>query len=241
MQGGHMQIYPSMTIYARNVVGLYRGNTDDMMVYTNNPMDVVDDLANQGVTHLHLVDMDSVLTGRLDTGIIEKIKTETPIRIQVGGGVRNMVAVEKYINAGADRVIIGNGAIKNDAFIKEAVKEYQDKITVAIDIKDGLLSLPGTNDRNAPKAVDFARKMSALGVRNLICTDVIRAGKLNGIKSEVYEGLRKSLDVNLIASGGVASLADVLKLRSLKLQGVIIGRAYYDGAVYIREAIRLAR
>lgn len=235
-----MLIYPSIDLYEGKVVGLYRGDYDNLRVYYFDPMEVVDEFIVQRANSLNLVDLQAYRTGRIDTDQLKRIKSETSLFVQVGGGVRNMGIADRYISAGADRVVIGSAALRNEGFVREAVSEFHDKIAVAIDIKDGFIAPQGHTEKHAPNALEFALRMQDYGVETLICTDMNNAGTLRGVDRELFQMFSDRLDVRIIASGGVSSLEDILDLQSANMYGAIVGKAYYDGAIYIKEAIRIA-
>ena len=163
------------------------------------------------------------------------------MRARAGGGVRDMTVVEEYLSAGAGRVILGTAAVENEDFLKNAVKEYGERIAVGADVKDGAVAIKGWLERSALGLREFLLNMQGLGVKTVICTDISRDGAMRGTNLELYAELSKLLDVQIVASGGVSGLEDVRALRALDLYGAIIGKAYYTGAIDLREAIEVAK
>ena len=151
-----------------------------------------------------------------------------------------MAVVERYLDAGIDRVILGTAAVTDPTFLREAVKTYGEKIAVGVDIKDGKVAIKGWTEKSALDAVDFCRDLQALGVKTIICTDISRDGAMQGTNRALYGELSKTLALNIVASGGVSTIEDVKALRALELYGAIIGKAYYTGAIDLREAIGAA-
>ena len=237
-----MIIFPAIDLVSGKAVRLLKGDYDKMTVYSDNPLEIALDFKNQGATHIHLVDLEGAKDGT--TPNLETIKTiikGAGLFTEVGGGIRNMETVEKYISAGVDRVILGTAAVKDPEFLKEAVSKYGDKISVGVDIKDGFVAIKGWVEKSEYSFLDFCKKMVDTGVTTLICTDISKDGAMQGTNHELYKTLSENFGVNITASGGVSSIDDVKRLRKLDLYGAIIGKAYYTNAISLKEAIEVAK
>lgn len=237
-----MIIYPAIDLYEGKAVRLFKGDYARMTVYNENPVAVAMDFKAQGATHIHLVDLEgakSGLTPNLDT--VCAIKKTAGLFCEIGGGIRSMDVVERYLNAGIDRVILGTAAVTDEAFLRTAVETCGEKIAVGIDIKDGFVAIKGWTEKSQEKAMRFCAKMQQLGVKTLICTDISRDGAMQGANHGLYQELAEKFAINIIASGGVSSLEDVRTLAAMDIHGAIIGKAYYTGAVDLKEAIEVAK
>ncbi|MBQ6701952.1 MAG: 1-(5-phosphoribosyl)-5-[Clostridia bacterium] len=237
-----MIIFPAIDLFDGKAVRLFKGDYNQMTVYSNNPIEIAMDFLNAGATHIHLVDLEGAKDGttpNLET--ICKIKNETNLFCEVGGGIRSEEVIEKYINAGLDRVILGTAAVTNPDFAKKAAEKYGEKIAIGVDIKDGYVAVKGWTEKSNLDAFDFCRQMQSFGIKTLICTDISKDGAMLGTNHELYEKLRKNFDMQIIASGGVSSIDDVKKLAENKTYGAIIGKAYYTKAINLSEAIEVAK
>lgn len=237
-----MLIFPAIDLYEGKAVRLFQGDYNKMTVYHENPLEVALDFQEKGATCIHMVDLEGAKTGTvLNLDTVKKVAENTDLFLEIGGGIRNLDTVSKYLSAGADRVILGTAAVKDEAFLLEAVKTYQDKIAVGIDVKDGKVAIRGWTELSDVDAFEFCKKMEQFGVKTVICTDISKDGAMKGPGLEMYQKLSKSFSLNLIASGGVSSLEDVKKLSELGLYGAIVGKAYYTGAIDLKEAIEAAK
>lgn len=237
-----MIIYPAIDLFEGKAVRLLKGDYSRMTVYNEDPAAVAMDFKAQGASHIHLVDLEGARTGMTpNLKTVCAIKKATGLFCEIGGGVRSMEVIAQYISAGIDRVILGTAAVTNIEFLTESVGKYGEKIAVGIDIKDGYVAIKGWTEKSEEKAMDFAEKMQKLGVKTLICTDISRDGAMQGTNHELYKNLSDQFDMQIIASGGVSSLEDVKKLAALDIHGAIIGKAYYTGAINIKEAIGVAK
>lgn len=237
-----MLIYPAIDLFDGKAVRLFKGDYAQMTVYNDNPASVAADFKKSGATHIHLVDLEGAKSGttpNLDT--VCKIKKETGLFCEVGGGIRSIDVIERYINAGVDRVILGTAAVTNPDFAAEAADKYGDKIAVGADIKDGFVAVKGWTEKSELTAMNFCLDMQKKGISTLICTDISKDGAMMGTNLELYRELSRTLKMQIIASGGVSSIEDVKRLREMELYGAIIGKAYYTGAVSIAEAIEVAK
>lgn len=237
-----MIIFPAIDLYEGKAVRLLKGDYDKMTVYSDNPASVAAEFCNMGATHIHLVDLEGAKNGATpNIETVRKIKAECGLFAEIGGGVRSMETVETYIGAGIDRVILGTAAVTDEKFLVDAVKEYGGRIAVGADIKDGRVAIKGWTEKSEYSCFDFFDKMQKIGVETVICTDVSKDGAMQGTSVELYRELSEKFSINICASGGVSSTDDVRRLRSLDLYGAIIGKAYYAGAVSLKEAIEVAK
>ena len=237
-----MIIFPVIDLYEGKAVRLLKGDYDKMTVYSDNPASVAAEFRNMGATHIHLVDLEGAKNGTTpNIETVRKIKAECGLFAEIGGGVRSMETVETYIGAGIDRVILGTAAVTDEKFLVDAVKEYGGRIAVGADIKDGRIAIKGWTEKSEYSCFDFFGKMQKIGVETVICTDVSKDGAMQGTNVELYRELSEKFSINICASGGVSSIDDVRRLRSLDLYGAIIGKAYYTGAVSLKEAIEVAK
>ena len=237
-----MLIFPAIDLYDGRAVRLFKGDYDQMTVYSDNPEEIALDFKNSGAKWVHIVDLEGAKTGdtpNLDT--ILKIKDTCGLCVEVGGGIRNMAVVDRYLSAGVDRVILGTSAVSNPDFVKEATDKYGEKIAVGVDIKDGFVAIKGWTEKSEFEAFDFCERMQSLGVTTLICTDISKDGAMLGTNHELYQELSKRFDMQIIASGGVSTIDDVKKLAKLDIYGAIIGKAYYTKAIDIADAIEVAK
>ena len=237
-----MFIYPAIDLYEGKAVRLYKGDYDRMTVYSDHPPEIAKAFAAAGAGHIHLVDLEGAKKGspaNLET--IEKIIAGTDLFVEVGGGIRTMQTVDAYLSIGVDRVILGTAAVENPAFLEGALAKYGEKIAVGVDLKDGYAAIKGWTEKSGLTAEGFFDKMQALGVKTVICTDISRDGAMKGTNRELYRELSEKYSIDLIASGGVSSMEDVKALREMNLHGAIIGKAYYIGAIDLKEAVEVAK
>ena len=237
-----MLIYPAIDLFEGKAVRLFKGDYAQMTVYSDNPPEIALDFKNSGATHIHIVDLEGAKSGttpNFDT--VCAIKNTAGLFCEVGGGIRSMNTIDKYISAGIDRVILGTAAVTEEGFVEEAVKKYGDKIAVGIDIKDGYVAIKGWTEKSQLTAFDFCEKMQAIGVKTLICTDISKDGAMQGTNHSLYSELMDKFDMQIIASGGVSSIDDIKKLTDINMYGAIIGKAYYTGAVNLKDAIEVAK
>lgn len=237
-----MQIYPAIDLFERKAVRLYKGDYAQMTVYNDNPVEVALDFQRKGAGCIHLVDLEGAKSGETPNyDAVCAIKKATGLFCEIGGGIRSMDVVERYLNAGIDRVILGTAAVTDETFLRAAVEQYGEKIAVGIDIKDGFVAIRGWTEKSEQNAMDFCGKMQNLGVMTLICTDISKDGAMQGANHGLYQILSERFSMKIIASGGVSSMEDVKKLAAMHIHGAIIGKAYYTGAIDLREAIEVAK
>lgn len=237
-----MLIFPAVDLYAGKVVRLFKGDYAQMTVYGENPPAVAEEFKRCGAEWMHIVDLEGAKDGttpNFDT--VLAIKERGGLRCEIGGGIRTMETIERYVSGGMDRVILGTAAVTEPGFVEKAIARYGDKIAVGIDIRDGFVAIKGWTEKSAYTAVEFGRQMRDVGVQTLICTDISRDGAMRGTNHELYRMLMEELKLQIIASGGVSSISDVARLKEAGLYGAIIGKAYYNGAVRLDEAIEVAK
>lgn len=237
-----MILFPAIDLYEGKAVRLYKGDYARMTVYSEHPEEIARDFAACGATHVHLVDLEGARSGEtpnLDT--VLRIRESSGLFCEIGGGIRSMETVRRYLEAGLDRVILGTAAVEDEAFLNEAVRQYGGRIAVGADVRDGMIAVRGWTEKSAAGLMDFCRKMEGIGVETLICTDISRDGAMRGTNREMYRELSEKLGIRITASGGVSSLEDVESLRRMNLYGAIIGKAYYTGDIDLKKAIEVAR
>lgn len=237
-----MIILPAIDLLGRKAVRLLKGDYNQVTVYSDSPLEVAEKFKSLGATHIHMVDLDGAKYGTApNMDIVAEVAENTGLFVEIGGGIRSMETVKKYIDAGISRVILGTAAICDEDFLKEAVRTYGEKIAVGADVKDGKIAVKGWLEQSDVTLDEFFLKMQDLGVKNIICTDISRDGAMRGTNLELYRELSAKYSLDITASGGVSSIEDVKRLREMNLYGAIIGKAYYTGAVDLKEAIEVAR
>ena len=237
-----MVLYPAIDLVGGKAVRLYKGDYAQMTVYSDDPVSVAKDFQAAGAKHIHLVDLEGAKSGKpenLET--IQRILAETDLFVEVGGGIRNMETVETYLSAGVNRVILGTAAVTDPAFLETALAKYAEKIAVGVDLKDGFVAIKGWTETSTQTADAFFSYMQSVGVRTCICTDISRDGAMKGTNRELYRELSQKYAIELIASGGVSSMEDIRALAEMNLHGAIIGKAYYIGAIDLKEAVEVVK
>lgn len=237
-----MIIYPAIDLFDGKAVRLFKGDFAQMTVYSENPPEIAEDFKSKGAAHIHVVDLEGAKNGETPNfETVLAIKEKTNLFCEVGGGIRNMETVDRYLSAGIDRIILGTAAVTEEGFAEECVQKYGDKIAVGIDIKDGFVAIKGWTEKSSLTAMDFVRKMQSVGVKTLICTDISKDGAMQGTNHSLYRKLMENFNIQIIASGGVSSIDDVKRLTDANMYGAIIGKAYYTGAIDLAEAIEVAK
>jgi len=237
-----MKIFPAIDLYEGKAVRLLRGAYDQMTVYSNNPIEVAQAFEAAGAEFLHTVDLEgakSGLTPNLD--LIRRFAAETSLTVQVGGGIRTLETADTYLSAGVGRVILGTAAVTDEAMLRSAVDKWGERIAVGADLKDGYVAIRGWTEKSELRWEDFFEKLEQYGVRTVICTDISRDGAMQGANRGLYAEIQSRFRMDLIASGGVSSIEDIRALKAQNLYGAIIGKAYYTGAIDLREAIEVAK
>ena len=237
-----MNVFPAIDLYDKKAVRLYKGDYNQMTVYSERPWEIAIDFEAKGAKFIHVVDLEGAKTGETpNLEIVKKIAESTNLFLEIGGGIRDMKTVETYLSNGASRVILGTSAVNDEAFLTEAVSKYGEKIAVGADVKDGYIAIKGWIEKSEYDAFDFCGKMQKIGVKTIICTDISKDGAMKGANHELYKSLSEKFDMQIVASGGVSSIEDVKKLRALDIYGAIIGKAYYTGAIDLAEALALTK
>ena len=219
-----------------------KGDYENMTVYSDNPIEIARDFENCGCTHIHMVDLEGARDGTTpNLSIVEQVANQTSLFVEIGGGIRHMQTVERYFGVGVSRVILGTAAVNDEAFLRTAVAKYGDKITVGADVKDGYIAIKGWLETSAIALEEFLQKMEEIGVKNIICTDISKDGAMKGTNLALYKSLSEKFRLDITASGGVSSMEDICRLRQMDLYGAIIGKAYYTGAIDLKEALEAAK
>ena len=237
-----MIIFPAIDLFDGKAVRLYKGDYDNMTIYSEQPLKVARDFEAQGATHIHMVDLEGAKDGTTpNLSIVSQIASETSLFVEIGGGIRSMETVEAYLSNGVSRVILGTAALNDEAFLRQAVETYGERIAVGADVRDGYIAIKGWLETSACRLEDFLSRMQSIGVKTVICTDISRDGAMRGTNLALYRSLSEQFGMQIVASGGVSSMEDVRALREMELYGAIIGKAYYTGAISLREAIEVAK
>ena len=237
-----MKIFPAIDLFDGKAVRLLRGRYEDMTIYSEDPPAIGRDFAAAGAEYIHIVDLEGAKDGttpNFDT--VCRIKAASGCFCEIGGGIRSEAVIEKYLDAGIDRVILGTAAVTDRAFLEEAVDRWGEQIAVGIDLKDGCVAIKGWTEKTQITAEEFCGQMQDLGVKTIIVTDISKDGAMKGTNHELYEELSGRFGMQLVASGGVSTIDDVKRLTARGLYGAIIGKAYYTGAIDLREAIEAAK
>lgn len=237
-----MKIFPAIDLYEKKAVRLFKGDYAQMTVFNDNPVAVALDFKAKGAKYLHVVDLEGAKTGAPEQfDAVAKLAKESGLFLEIGGGVRNMETIEQYFEAGASRVILGTAAVTDESFLKAALEKYGEKIAVGADVSDGKIAIRGWLEKSELGIFEFLTKMEALGVKTVICTDVSKDGAMKGANHALYKEIKAKFNLELIASGGVSSMEDIKALSEAGVDGAIIGKAYYIGALDLEEAIKVAR
>ena len=237
-----MKLFPAIDLYDGKAVRLFKGDYDQMTIYSENPIEIARDFEEKGANYIHLVDLEGAKDGTTpNLHIVKQIANETSLFTEIGGGIRSMDTVKAYLENGVDRVILGTAAVNNPDFLKEAVETYGERIAVGVDVKDGYVAIKGWVEKSQYTCFEFCEMMQDLGVKTLICTDISKDGAMQGTNRELYKELSEKFHMDITASGGVSTLEDVKALRALDLYGAIIGKAYYIGAIDLCEALEAAK
>ena len=235
-----MKIFPAIDIKDKKCVRLLKGDFDKKTEYKMSPVEQASKYKDHGFKNLHIVDLDGALTGEIvNLDIIKDIVSKFNLKVEVGGGIRNLESIQKYNNAGADKIILGSAAIKDKKFLKEACEKFPNKIALGLDAKDGYLSVSGWKENSNQLTLDYLKEVNDYGVSRLIYTDINRDGMK---QSPNFEETSKVADISncpVIISGGVSSINDIKKAKSLKnIEGIIVGKAIYDGDIKLEELVK---
>ncbi|MBQ7769709.1 MAG: 1-(5-phosphoribosyl)-5-[Clostridia bacterium] len=237
-----MKIFPAIDLYGGKAVRLYKGDYAQMTVYSDDPVSVARDFERQGAKYIHVVDLEGAKIGKpAHLDVVERIAKETDLFIEIGGGIRDMETVEKYLSVGANRVILGTAAVTDETFLRAALAAHGEKIAVGADIADGRIAIRGWLEKSEYTTETFFDKMQSLGVKTVICTDISKDGAMKGTNRALYKELGEKYTIDIVASGGVSTLDDVAALAAAGTYGAIIGKAYYIGAIDLEKAIQVAK
>ncbi len=237
-----MLIFPAIDLYGGKAVRLYKGDYAQMTVYSENPIEVARDFEAAGAAWIHMVDLEGARDGTTpNLSVVADIAQNTSLKVEIGGGIRSMETVKTYVDAGVSRVILGTAAVKDPDFLKAALAAYGEKIAVGVDIKDGKVAIKGWLETAEYDAMTFCEKMQKLGVKTIISTDISKDGAMQGANHGLYREMAERFDMQIVASGGVSSMEDVTRLHALNIYGAIIGKAYYTGAISLKEAIEVSK
>lgn len=237
-----MKLFPAIDLVQGKAVRLFKGDYAQMTVYSDDPVSVACGFKAAGAEYMHMVDLEGARDGgtpNFDT--VAAAIRESGLQVEIGGGIRSMDVIEKYLNAGAFRVILGTAAVTDRAFLKQAVGRYGSRVAVGVDVKDGFVAIKGWRETSRDTLEGFCAELQALGVDTVICTDISRDGAMQGTNRALYRKLSETYSMRFIASGGVSSLEDVRALRDMGLYGAILGKALYTGAVDLKQAIEEAK
>ena len=237
-----MIILPAIDMYDKKAVRLFKGDYSKMTVYSDNPIEIALDFKRCGAEFIHLVDLEGAKDGTTpNIDVVEKIIKETGLKVEIGGGIRSKETLERYLSIGVSRVILGTAAVTDREFLLWAVKNFGEKIAVGADIKDGFVAIKGWLEKSEIRCEEFFLDMENIGVKTIICTDISKDGAMQGTNRNLYKELSQKFSIDIVASGGVSSLDDIMALKEMQLYGAIVGKAYYIKAIDLEEAIRLSR
>ena len=237
-----MKLFPAIDLFDKKAVRLYKGNYDEMTVYSEDPVSVAFDFKACGAEYIHVVDLEGAKDGTTpNIDVVSAIAKQTGLFVEIGGGIRSMDVLDKYFASGVSRAIIGTAAVNDEEFLKAAIAKYGDKIAVGADVKDGYIAIKGWVEKSEYTLDDFFKKMQEMGVKTIICTDISKDGAMRGTNLAMYAELSKKYSLDIIASGGVSSMEDIKALAKMKMYGAIIGKAYYTGAIDLSSALEVSR
>jgi len=235
-----MKIFPAIDIKDKKCVRLIKGDFDNKTEYKISPIEQAGKYKDYGFKNLHIVDLDGALTGKtVNLDIIQDIVAKYDLNIEIGGGVRNFDSIQKYTDIGVEKVILGSAAIKDKNFLKQACKKFPNKIALGLDTKDSFLSLSGWKENSNQLVLDFLKEVNNYGVSRLIYTDINRDGMKQSPNFEETLKIARISNCPVIISGGVSSIDDIKKAKSLKnIEGIIVGKAIYDGDIKLEELVK---
>ena len=235
-----MKIFPAIDIKDKKCVRLVKGDFDKKTEYELSPIEQAEKYKDHGFKNLHIVDLDGALTGEIvNLDIIQDIVGKFNLKVEVGGGIRNSDSIQKYIDAGVEKVILGSGAIKDKNFLKEACKKFQNHIALGLDAKDGYLSVSGWKENSNQLTLDYLKEINDYGVSRLIYTDINRDGMKQSPNFNETAKVAEMSKCPVIISGGVSSIDDIKKAKNLKnVEGIVVGKAIYDGDIKLEELVK---
>ena len=233
-----MVLFPAIDILSGKAVRLYKGDYNAVTVYSERPWEFAEDFVDKGCSAIHIVDLDGAKSGEtVNIDTVKRIAAVKGLYSEIGGGIRNMETVSRYLEAGVDRVILGTAALNDPSFLKNALREYGDRIAVGVDLKDGKVAVKGWLETLNKDGIEFLKELEDLGVEGVIVTDISRDGALKGTNLDLYGRIKEEVSLKVTASGGVSTIEDIVALKSMGLYGAIIGKAYYTGAIKLKEAL----
>ncbi|MDR0951874.1 MAG: 1-(5-phosphoribosyl)-5-[(5-phosphoribosylamino)methylideneamino]imidazole-4-carboxamide isomerase [Oscillospiraceae bacterium] len=236
-----MDIYPAIDLRGGRVVRLFQGDYDKMTVYSDSPLDAARSFQNAGASFLHMVDLDGAKDGTTPNfEAVRRIAAESGLKVEIGGGVRSLETIKKYVDAGVFRVIIGTAAVTQPELLSAALQLYGEKIAVGVDLRDGEVAIHGWTRGSGRDCFEFCAELEKKGVKTVICTDISRDGAMTGPNVGLYRRLSEGFRMDFIASGGVSELADISALRETGVSGAIVGKALYTGKINIQQALKEA-
>ena len=235
-----MKIFPAIDIKDKECVRLVKGDFDNKTEYEMSPVDQAGKYKDHGFKNLHIVDLDGALTGEtVNLNIIQEIVGKFDLKVEVGGGIRNLHSIQKYINTGVEKIILGSAAIKDKFFLKEACEKFPNKIALGLDAKDGYLSVSGWKEKSNQLALDYLKEVNDYGFSRLIYTDINRDGMKQSPNFDETLKIAEISNCPVVISGGVSSIDDILKAKNLKnAEGIIVGKAIYDGDIKLEELVK---
>ncbi len=237
-----MLLFPAIDLYDHKVVRLLKGDYQKMTVYSEDPVATARGIEADGGRWLHLVDLEGAKDGTTPNfDVVAAICQETKLQVEIGGGIRSLEMIERYLNAGVARVILGTKAVTDEDFLRDAVGRWGDRIAVGVDAKDGRVAVKGWVEVLDVDMFDFLWKLRSLGVKTAIVTDISKDGAMKGTNLPLYERLSRLDGIDITASGGVSTLEDIRALRDMGLYGAILGKAMYNGAIDLKDALAVAR
>ena len=237
-----MLLFPAIDLYDHKVVRLLKGDYQKMTVYSEDPVATARGIEADGGRWLHLVDLEGAKDGTTPNfDVVAAICQETKLQVEIGGGIRSLEMIERYLNAGVARVILGTKAVTDENFLRDAVRRWGDRIAVGVDAKDGKVAVKGWVEVLDVDMFDFLWKLRSIGVKTAIVTDISKDGAMKGTNLPLYERLSRLDGIDITASGGVSTLEDIRALRDMGLYGAILGKAMYNGAIDLKDALAVAR
>lgn len=237
-----MILLPAIDLYEGKAVRLLKGDYREMTVYSGEPTSVAAEFQRAGAQWVHMVDLEGARDGTTPNfGIVARIARESGLCVEIGGGVRSDDTVARYLDAGAARVILGTAALGDRAFLERMVARHGERIAVGVDCRDGFVATHGWTETSSVSCEAFCAELERIGVQTVVCTDIARDGAMRGANRALYQALNERFSLNFVASGGVSSLEDVRALREAGLYGAILGKAYYTGAVDLKQALEVAK
>lgn len=236
-----MIILPAIDIKDGNCVRLFKGDYNTVQKVCDSPYIAAQSFADAGAKWIHMVDLDGAKDAKLvNADLIADVAKSSGLMVEVGGGIRDMKAIEYYLSRGINRVILGSAAVKDQQFVIDAVREYSDKIVVGIDAMDGMVRAEGWIDNSEINYIELAKRMEDVGVQTIVFTDIEQDGTLAGPNLKQLDDLVHEVSCNIIASGGVAVLKDIINLSELDVYGAICGKAIYSGTLDLKQALAIA-